>query len=225
MNFRSGRTVIGTERDGTVKYRLAIFDFDGTLADSFPWFVRVVNGVADRYRFKRIEEADVDMLRGFSARQMMKHLAVPAWKLPLIMRAMRTMKAADVEQIRLFAGVDEMLRGLADRGVELALVTSNSRDNAVRILGPGNAALFRYYECGMSMFGKRAGFRRVLCRSGVLREQAICIGDEIRDVEAAHAEGIAFGAVSWGFTHLASLRAHSPAEVFATVDEIAARVG
>jgi phosphoglycolate phosphatase len=216
--------VIGTEQDGAVKYRLAIFDFDGTLADSFPWFVRVVNGVADRYRFKRIEEADVDTLRGYSARQMMKHLAVPAWKLPLIMRAMRTMKAADIEQIRL-AGVDEMLRGLADRGVELALVTSNSYDNAVRILGPENAALFRYYEGGMSMFGKRAGFRRVLRRSGVPRAEAICIGDEIRDVEAAHAEGIAFGAVAWGFTHLASLRAHAPAEVFATVDEIAARVG
>ncbi len=217
--------MIGTEQDGAVKYRLAIFDFDGTLADSFPWFIRVVNGVADRYRFRRIEEADVDTLRGFSARQMMKHLAVPAWKLPQSMRALRNMKAADVEQIRLFAGVDEMLRSLAERGVELALVTSNSYDNAVRILGPENAARFRYYECGMSMFGKRAGFRRVLRRSGIPRERAICIGDEIRDLEAAHAEGIAFGAVAWGFTHLASLRAHAPAEVFATVDEIAARVG
>lgn len=213
--------MIVTERENARKYRLVIFDFDGTLADSFPWFMRVVNEAAARYRFKRIEEADLDTLRGYSARQMMKHLAVPSWKLPLIVRMMRKMKGDDVRQIPLFAGVDELLRSLADRGVELALVTSNSYDNAVRILGPENAARFRYFECGMSIFGKRAGFRRVLRRSGVPREQAICIGDEIRDLEAAHAEGIAFGAVSWGFTRADSLRAHVPAEVFATVEDIA----
>jgi phosphoglycolate phosphatase len=28
-------------------YKLAIFDFDGTLADSFPWFLGMVNGLAD----------------------------------------------------------------------------------------------------------------------------------------------------------------------------------
>lgn len=215
------RTVIVTERDKARKYRLVVFDFDGTLADSFPWFMRVVNEAAARYRFKRIEEADLDTLRGYSARQMMKHLDVASWKLPLIVRMMRKMKAADARQIALFAGVDDLLRGLADRGVELALVTSNSYDNAVRILGPENAARFRYFECGMSIFGKRAGFRRVLRRSGVPREQAICIGDEIRDLEAAHAEGIAFGAVSWGFTHADSLRSHAPAELFATVNDIA----
>jgi len=26
--------------------KLAIFDFDGTLADSFPWFTRVINAIA-----------------------------------------------------------------------------------------------------------------------------------------------------------------------------------
>ena len=37
-------------------YKLAIFDFDGTLADSFAWFLSVINEVADRYGFRRIEE-------------------------------------------------------------------------------------------------------------------------------------------------------------------------
>ena len=37
-----------------VRYKLVIFDFDGTLADSFPWFAGVLNGVADRYGFRRV---------------------------------------------------------------------------------------------------------------------------------------------------------------------------
>ncbi len=40
-------------------YRLVVFDFDGTLADSFPWFARVINDVADRYRFARIAPDEV----------------------------------------------------------------------------------------------------------------------------------------------------------------------
>ena len=41
-----------------MRYGLVIFDLDGTLADSFPWFCRVFNDVADRFRFKRVAEAD-----------------------------------------------------------------------------------------------------------------------------------------------------------------------
>ncbi|HEV2147835.1 MAG TPA: HAD hydrolase-like protein [Longimicrobiaceae bacterium] len=208
-----------------MKYRLVIFDFDGTLADSFPWFVRVVNSVADRYRFRRIEEGEIEVLRGYGARRLMRHLAVPAWKLPLIVRHMRILKSRDVREIPLFPGVNGLLRELAERGVELALVTSNSYENAVRILGPENAARFRYWECGASVFGKRARFRRVLRRSGVPRGEALCIGDEIRDLEAARAEGIPFGAVAWGYTRADALRAHAPAESFETVGDIVATVG
>ena len=64
-------------------YQLAIFDFDGTLADSFPWFIGVLNGVADRYGFNRVRPDDVEQLRGYDARQIMRHLRVPSWKLPL----------------------------------------------------------------------------------------------------------------------------------------------
>ena len=41
-----------------MRYALAIFDLDGTLADSFPWFLRIVNSVADKHRFRRIEAGE-----------------------------------------------------------------------------------------------------------------------------------------------------------------------
>jgi phosphoglycolate phosphatase len=33
-----------------MKYPLVIFDFDGTLADSFPWFVRAANTLVAHYQ-------------------------------------------------------------------------------------------------------------------------------------------------------------------------------
>ena len=42
---------------------LVIFDLDGTLADSFPWFLGVVNGVAREHGFRPIADADIEPLR------------------------------------------------------------------------------------------------------------------------------------------------------------------
>ncbi len=64
-------------KDSVVMYKLVIFDFDGTLADSFPWFLQVSNTLADRYRFRRMTEQEGTALRGMSARQMIQHFGVP----------------------------------------------------------------------------------------------------------------------------------------------------
>ena len=202
------------------KYGLAIFDFDGTLADSFPWFMRRVNDIAERHRFNRIQDHEVETLRGYSARQMMAHLRLPAWRLPFVAREMRMRLAQEIHDIRAFDGVPAMLRALADAGVVLSIVTSNSVQNVRTLLGAEVFGMISHVECGASMFGKRARFRRVLRRSGTPAARAISIGDEIRDSEASRAAGIDFGAVAWGYTTPASLRAQSPALFFDTVDDI-----
>ena len=215
-----------TNRMGTsTAYRLVIFDFDGTLADSFPLFVGVVNDLAAEFDFGRIEEHEVDRLRAYSARQMVQHLGVPLWKMPAIGAAMRRRMAGLIDRVAPFEGVDRMLGRLSEAGRALAVVTSNSEENVRRVLGAESAARIDYYECGASVFGKRARLRKALERSGVAAHEAIAIGDEIRDLEAARRAGIAFGAVAWGYTKVESLVAHAPAEVFATVDEIASRLG
>ena len=50
---------------------------------------------------------------------------------------------------------------------------------------------------------------------------AIAIGDEVRDIEAARAAGIACGAVTWGYAAPEALRAMQPDMVFERVEEIA----
>ena len=208
-----------------MSYKLAIFDFDGTLADSFSWFLGLANRLADEHRFRRIEEHEVDALRGHSARQMVAHLGVPVWKMPTIARQMRQHMARDISHISLFPGMDRVLAELARRGIRLAIVTSNSVENVRQVLGPENAALIHQYACGVSMFGKRPKLRAVVRASGIPAAEALCIGDEIRDLEAAREEGIPFGAVSWGYTNPEALRAHGPEEMFETVEEILEKLG
>lgn len=200
-------------------YTLAIFDFDGTLADSFPWFLRTINYVADRFGFRRVADEDVEGLRHASTQEILSRLEVPLWKLPAIARHARRLKAEATREIPLFAGVEAMLRMLAENGVQLALVTSDSEADAREKLGDA-AELFSYFDCSASLFGKPAKFRRVIRRSGVALDRVISVGDEVRDIEAARAVGIACGAVYWGYAAPAALRAHGPDHMFERMDEI-----
>lgn len=205
-----------------MKYRLVIFDMDGTLADSFPWFARVLNTVAERFCFRKVAEHEVGTLRSLGSREILDWLGVPLWKVPLIARHMRVLKTQALDSIPLFPGVPAILARLAARDVAVAIVSSDSEDNVRRALGPANARLVAHFACGSSMFGKQAKFRSVLRRSGISAEQAIAIGDETRDIEAARAAGIAFGAVGWGYSHIDALRPHAPDYVFSSFDDIIA---
>ena len=205
-------------------YKLAIFDFDGTLADSGAWMFQALNEVADRYGFRRVALDEVAMLRGCDSREVMRHLGVPAWKLPRIAQHVRERIALDASAIHLFEGTHRLLRTLADRGVALAVVSSNSEDNVRHILGPDCAALIGCYECGASLFGKAAKFRRVLQRLGTPKDQAICIGDEARDIEAATEAGLASGAVTWGYATSELLERRRPTMLFGSMEEMLERL-
>lgn len=201
--------------------RLVIFDFDGTLADSFPWFLSVLNAVARRHGLRTLGAAEVEGLRLLGTGEILRRMRVPAWKLPAITRDMRALKAEAAGDIPLFPGVPEMLRGLDEGGARLAIASSDSEASIRRTLGPP-AALIGHFACGASLFGKATKLRQVLRAMDAPAEAAIYVGDETRDAEAAARAGMAFGAVTWGYAAPAALLALGPGRVFASPAEILA---
>jgi phosphoglycolate phosphatase len=207
-----------------MRWKLAIFDFDGTLADSQDWFVRQLNPMADRFGFRRVDETEIEALRRLPNREIIRRLEVPMWKLPRIARHMRTMVAREASSIRLFEGVEAMLRTLRDGGVAVAIVSSNSEENVRAILGERIAGLIDHYECGASIFGKAAKLRKIARRAGVAPAEAIAIGDESRDIEAAHAAWMASASVTWGYAVPELLAGCGPTVAFSAVGEIGDRL-
>lgn len=208
-------------RARTRPYRLVVFDFDGTLADSFPWFVGALNGVAERHRFRKVGRAEAEAMRPLTTRRILAELRVPAWKLPAIARHMRALKALAAGDIASFAGVPELLGTLAARGVPAAIVSSDSENSVRRTLGPAASAQVAHFACGAALFGKAPKIVRVLKAAGVPPRDAIYIGDETRDADAAAEAGVAFGAVAWGYAAPEALWACRPDHFFAHVEDIA----
>lgn len=207
-----------------MKYKLVIFDFDGTLADTFPFALNIMDQVVEKFGLKKIDQSEIDLLRSMDARKVMKHLDVPLWKMPAITSHVMTLLGQQIHLLSLFEGIDQLLKELSAQGIKIGVVTSNTYENVCKILGPENVARIEYYECGVKIFGKQSKLKKVLKQSGVEAEEAICIGDEIRDIQAAQKVNIPFGAVAWGYTNIEALIAHHPAEVFAQVAEIAEKL-
>jgi phosphoglycolate phosphatase len=59
---------------------------------------------------------------------------------------------------------------------------------------------------------------------GAKPSETICIGDELRDIEAADTAGMDSGAVAWGYALPAALQAAGPTHFFNTIDEITQRL-
>jgi phosphoglycolate phosphatase len=150
----------------------------------------------------------------------MLQLGLPAWKLPLIARFMRMRMAQEIASISLFPGIATELERLSAAGVKLSIVSSNSEHNVRQVLGHRHAALFQRFECGVSLLGKGVRLQRVLRAHRVAPNDAIYVGDELRDLHAAHGEQIPFGAVGWGYARLEALAVQSPEVVFSRVEEI-----
>lgn len=205
-----------------MKYDIAAFDFDGTLADTMPWFNSILNTVADKYGFRKIDAAERDQLRHRDAAEILKFLGIPLWKLPAIMAHVRTLMQEIDPSVHMFDGIPDALVRLKAAGVRLAVVSSNSLENVRRVLGPDTAALFDDYECGTDLFGKAAKIERLLKRRDTAPERFLLVGDEMRDIDAARKAGVRVGSVAWGYNHVDALRERGPDELIMQVADLPA---
>jgi phosphoglycolate phosphatase len=201
-------------------YKLAIFDFDGTLADTFGFFTRNHDVIARRHGFAELDASRLDEYRGLTARELMRRQGVPLWKLPFIARDFVTLMAASVGQVRLFDGIDAQLQALAACGVTLAIVTSNSAENVRRVLGDALTARIARLETDAGMFSKKRRLERVMKSLRVARHESIYVGDQTADADAARAAGLAFGAVHWGYATPNLLAQSTPALTFEAVADL-----
>lgn len=161
-------------------YRLVLFDFDGTLADTFPLFLRLLDDVSRQFALRPLAADELKALRGMSITRILSVVGVSRRCLPAILRHARLRMAEERDSILLFPGVTTLLESLADSGSALA-----ARVDA--------------FACGVGLFGKARKVREVLRRLEVAGEHAAFVGDEERDISAARRAGVASVAVTWGY--------------------------
>src|SRR4051812_17931062 len=126
------------------RYRLAIFDFDGTLANSLPWFRASFQDMIARFDLAPVGDHEIEGLRMMTARQIMARLNVPMWRLPVIVNDMRKRKLAVADKTPLFDGVGTLLVELHRLDIRTAIVSSDGEESVRRVLG-STASLISHF--------------------------------------------------------------------------------
>jgi phosphoglycolate phosphatase len=189
--------------------KLVIFDFDGTLADSFAESLLAYNRIAPQLRLRTVGDAEVPALRRLGAGQLMQALGVPMWKLPRLMIAVRAELMDHFDAVEPVPGIGHALRALADANHRLGIVTSNSQVNVRGFLARHDLDVFGTIAAGASIFGKARRLRRIV-RAAASPLPALYVGDTPPDIRAAHDAGIAAVGVTWGFADRGPLAAEHP---------------
>ena len=200
---------------------LAIFDFDGTVADSLAESLLSYNRVASRLRLRPVRDDEVPMLRRLGAGELLQTLGIPMWRLPRVMIAVRADLHDHFHAIGPIPGIAAALGELARAGCHLAIVTSNSEENVRNFLARHGIGGFQTVVAGASIFGKGTRLRRLVRTAGADKASSVYVGDTVPDIRAAREAGTAAAAVTWGFHDKAPLAAEAPDALAESASELA----
>ncbi len=195
-----------------------IFDFDGTITDSLDYFVDFIAKEADK---PSLSDHERRALHGLSLAEVARRLGHPWWRLPRLYYKGRSRMYPVINTFSPFVGMPKVIRKLHAEGHELFILSSNSVRNMHKFLH--HRLLHRYFlevYGGVAMFGKASALKQLLREHNLEIRDAVYVGDELRDVEAAQSIGLRAVAVSWGFTQRGNLAASKPTAVADTPAEL-----
>jgi phosphoglycolate phosphatase len=192
-----------------MRYTFVLWDFDGTLADTFSCLVSAYNALAARRGLRPIE--DPEAARSLTPLELLRTLNVPLVRVPSLITGVLARVRRDMPGIRLFPGMHEVLDAYKRAGSRMSVLSSNSRDNILRCLqANGVASHFESVIGYRRIFGKGEGIRRFLKRRALAGERAVYVGDEVRDIVAARKAGVDVASVTWGYNTRDLLTRHAP---------------
>jgi phosphoglycolate phosphatase-like HAD superfamily hydrolase len=179
-----------------------LFDFDGTIADTFPQFVKAVNHQLEKLGREPITEPR--RYQHLGLREAVREFRVPLWRLPLFVKGARALLMEWTAGARVHKGMKGALRALRKK-YEVIIVTSNSAA-VVEAYCVKHAIKVDGIVGDLGIFGKARALRKLQKTKTIVGY----VGDEVRDLRACRKVGMKMIAVTWGYNSRAAFKTHKP---------------
>lgn len=209
----------------TTRYRLLVFDWDGTLADSTALIARAIQQTCRDLGLPAPDDRSARHVIGLGHRDAIS-LVAPALAASDIGRFTERYRlhylVGDAD-IPLFPGVVDMLEELERRGFLLAVATGKTRLGLARALAQHRIAhLFVASRCADETFSKPhpAMLLALMELTGATRNETLMIGDTTHDLDLARNAGVDALAVSYGAHPAAGLAAMAPLATVQSLEEL-----
>jgi len=206
-----------------IKY--IIFDFDGTIADTLPFSFQKFLEMAKLLNIDNLSDKEIiKEIRTKSYQELLMGSFKKAWlKLPDVINLIKNMQVElekEMENIKFFPGVKDLLYDLKKRGYKLSIISSNRIENINKFIKHNKLNVFNFVHGKTDLFGKAGYLGKFLTDFKLDKSEVIYIGDEIRDVEACKKAKIKIIGVAWGLHTVDALKKagvdfiiHKPSEI------------
>ncbi|MEO8863336.1 MAG: HAD hydrolase-like protein [Candidatus Saccharimonadales bacterium] len=191
-----------------------VFDFDGTLADSQSVILDIYNkSISPKWNLRPVSHADFKELRLMSLRKGARYIGLKPYQLPAILAEGHRLILAHTGDIKLFPKIPKLIEKLAGQGHKLYVLSTNSESVIHQVLESYNVAQHVHVLKSSRLLGKATALKKLLKDTNSKPDDMWMVGDEVRDIVAAHKAGVKSLAVTWGFQPSILLEAQSPTAI------------
>ena len=198
------------------RFKLLVFDWDGTLIDSIARIVTSLQFASRTVCGVRLDEAQARSVIGLGLHEAIErlHPDLDAMHIESVAAAYRQnfLYDSNVPEL-LFDGVEDLLRSLNDDDYTLAVATGKSRPGLDRAMkSHGLDRYFRTTRCAGEHRSKPHPemLHSILDELGTRPGEAVMIGDSAHDMLMADSAGVDAIGVTHGVEDAASLMRHGP---------------
>lgn len=203
------------------KYKNIIFDFDGTLADTYPFIDKLVREIAPKFGINNVTPEMLSEAKNLSVEEVLEKYDVSKLNFIKFSFIYRQKLNSEIGDIPYFDGIKETIQELNNRGYRMGVITSNSKRNVRKFLKThGMKDSFEFVANRIFFFAKYKTIQKWIKKKGWKKEETVYVGDEIRDVIEAKKAGISVISATWGFNDKTGLVAAKPDEVIDDVSQL-----
>ncbi len=203
--------------------RAVLFDFDGTLADSYPAITASVNHVRAVHGLPPLDEAEVRRHVGRGPAYLLEH-TIPGGNLATDWPRYRAHHPTVMEShTRLLPGAAQVIDDLKSTGRRVGVCSNKPRAFTVRLLAHLNLEVDLILGPEDVARPKPAPdmLRVALARLRLPAEEVLYVGDMVVDIDTARGAGVRVWVVPTGSDEREHLEAARPDRILAGLHEIA----
>ena len=184
-----------------MNYSYLLFDFDGTLADSYGMVLAITHTLLRRHGITKVEPEHFRDRDNLPVTQKVRMLSF----MMKIQPEFIALYGENLEKIHLFDGMLELLLACHKKGYRIAVLSSNAVENIRAFFGRHSLPFDLEIVSSNGLFGKHKTIKEFAKEHGVTVSDLLYVGDEIRDVKACNRCGADIAFVRWGLDGGANL--------------------
>lgn len=190
-------------------YKNILFDIDGTIVDTEKSIIYSLQKVLlEEFNMKK-EYDELKFVLGIPGIYSLEKMNIPKDRIDEIAGKWSNYISTYQDEVKLYPNIESVISYLAQKNINLGIVTSKDDDEMIREFNPFN--LNKYFNCIVTASSTKLHkpnpepVLKALELLNIQTEDTIYIGDSIYDMKSAKSAGISFGLAKWGAVNTSDL--------------------